>query len=71
MEASPLTTFPDKRAQRVSRFVDDVPETLDPGSVYVSIEHATMVHLYNCVCGAKWSCTQMVILRDVTRLKVD
>lgn len=34
-----------------ARFVDDVPETLDPGNLYVSIEHGTMAHLCACGCG--------------------
>lgn len=32
-----------------SRFVDVVPEELEPGVFYVSLEHASMMHL--CACG--------------------
>lgn len=40
------------RADRLdARFVDEIPETLDSGRVYVSLEHATMVHLCACGCG--------------------
>lgn len=34
-----------------ARFVDDVPEVLDPGKLYVSIEHGTIAHLCACGCG--------------------
>lgn len=33
------------------RFVDSVPERLEPGVVYVSIEFTTVIHLCCCGCG--------------------
>jgi Family of unknown function (DUF6527) len=33
------------------RFVDDIPEQLDPGVFYVSMRYATAVHLCCCGCG--------------------
>ncbi len=33
------------------RFVDDIPERLDGGVLYVSIRYATAVHLCCCGCG--------------------
>ncbi len=33
------------------RFVEHVPETLEPGLLYVSLEHGAMVHLCACGCG--------------------
>jgi hypothetical protein len=33
------------------RFVEMVPEGLEPGLLYVSLEHGTMVHLCACGCG--------------------
>jgi Family of unknown function (DUF6527) len=33
------------------RFVDDIPEPLDGGVLYVSIRYATAVHLCCCGCG--------------------
>lgn len=33
------------------RFVEEIPETLDPGQLYVSLEHRTMIHLCACGCG--------------------
>jgi hypothetical protein len=33
------------------RFVEFVPEQLDEGALYVSIEYATVVHLCCCGCG--------------------
>lgn len=33
----------------VHRFVDYIPDKLDPGTIYVSIEHAVVAH--NCCCG--------------------
>jgi hypothetical protein len=38
------------------RFVELVPEALEPGLLYVSLEHGTMVHL--CACG----CANEVVL---------
>lgn len=32
-------------------FVDTVPDALDPGVVYVSLEYSTAVHLCACGCG--------------------
>ena len=33
------------------RFVDDMPETLDPGYLYVSMRYALAMHLCCCGCG--------------------
>ena len=33
------------------RFVDSAPEILDPGVMYVSIRHKTVLHLCACGCG--------------------
>ena len=33
------------------KFVDDIPELLEPGFVYVSMRYATAVHLCCCGCG--------------------
>jgi hypothetical protein len=33
------------------RFVDDIPEQLDPSALYVSMRYATAVHLCCCGCG--------------------
>jgi hypothetical protein len=33
------------------RFVEHVPEILEPGLLYVSLEHGAMVHLCACGCG--------------------
>lgn len=33
------------------RFVDDIPESLDPGILYVSVRYATVMHLCCCGCG--------------------
>lgn len=38
-----------------ARFVDDIPEQLDSGVIYVSMRYATAVHL--CCCG----CTREVV----------
>lgn len=35
----------------VPRFVEEVPEALEPGILYVSLEHASMMHLCACGCG--------------------
>lgn len=35
------------------RFVEMVPEALEPGLLYVSLEHGTMVHLCACGCGSE------------------
>lgn len=35
------------------RFVQNIPETLDDGVLYVSIEYATAVHRCCCGCGAE------------------
>jgi hypothetical protein len=32
-------------------FVDDMPESLDPGVLYVSVRYATAMHLCCCGCG--------------------
>ena len=34
-------------------FVRTVPECLDKGTLYVSLEHATMLHLCACGCGSE------------------
>jgi hypothetical protein len=34
-------------------FVEEVPERLDPGVLYVSVEHGSMIHLCACGCGAE------------------
>lgn len=34
-------------------FVDSVPERLAPGLLYVSLEHATMLHLCACGCDSE------------------
>jgi hypothetical protein len=42
------------RLNRVEhRFVEFVPDPLEPGIVYVSVEYATVVHLCCCGCGNK------------------
>jgi hypothetical protein len=33
------------------RFVDDMPEELEPGLLYVSMQYATAIHLCACGCG--------------------
>lgn len=33
------------------RFVDEMPEPLEPGLLYVSLEHGSMMHLCACGCG--------------------
>ena len=33
------------------RFVDDIPEKLEPGLLYVSMRYATAMHLCCCGCG--------------------
>lgn len=33
------------------RFVQNIPETLEPGIIYISIEYATAIHLCCCGCG--------------------
>jgi hypothetical protein len=33
------------------RFVEDIPETLEPGVLYVSMRYATAIHL--CCCGCE------------------
>jgi hypothetical protein len=35
------------------RFVEFVPETIDPGMLYVSLEHGSIVHLCACGCGSE------------------
>jgi hypothetical protein len=35
----------------VHRFVEDIPELLEPGVLYVSLSYATALHL--CCCGCK------------------
>ena len=36
-----------------STFVIDVPESLEPSRIYVSLRHATAVHLCACGCGCE------------------
>ena len=33
------------------RFVEDIPESLDPGVLYISMEYATAAHSCCCGCG--------------------
>lgn len=33
------------------RFVEEVPDVLEPGIFYVSLEHGSMMHLCACGCG--------------------
>lgn len=33
------------------RFVDDIPDEIEPFVLYVSVEHATAIHLCACGCG--------------------
>ncbi len=35
------------------RFVDHIPERLEPGELYISIPYATAVHLCACGCGSE------------------
>ena len=37
------------------RFVGEVPEPLEPGFLFVSLEHRSMLHLCACGCGAEVS----------------
>lgn len=37
----------------VPAFVEEVPELLSPGVLYVSVEHGSMIHLCACGCGAE------------------
>jgi hypothetical protein len=56
-----------KRVQRFApAFVEEVPRELDPGTLYISTEYGTVVHLCACGCGsevvtplhpAKWALT--------------
>ena len=39
------------------RFVDFIPERLDEGILYVSIEYTTVAHLCCCGCGKEVSIT--------------
>lgn len=34
-------------------FVNDIPEVLERGRLYVSLEHATALHLCPCGCGSE------------------
>lgn len=34
-------------------FVDEVPDDLESGVLYVSLEHASMIHLCACGCGSE------------------
>jgi Family of unknown function (DUF6527) len=50
------------------KFVDSVPEQLEPGVIYVSIRFATAAHLCPCGCGAEintpFSPTDWVLMFD-------
>ena len=35
------------------RFVEFIPETLEPGFLYISVRYATAVHLCCCGCGSE------------------
>jgi hypothetical protein len=35
------------------KFVDEVPERLEPGTLYVSMRYATALHLCCCGCGSE------------------
>ena len=37
------------------RFVEEMPEPLEPGVFYVSLEHRSMLHLCACGCGEEVS----------------
>lgn len=40
-----------KIARLTHEFVDAIPENVEPGKLYVSIEFATVVHSCACACG--------------------
>ncbi|MCR9118429.1 MAG: DUF6527 family protein, partial [bacterium] len=40
-----------KNKQIKHEFVDAIPEAIEPGTLYVSVEFATAVHLCECGCG--------------------
>ena len=40
-----------KHARLTHRFVDDMPEQLEAGFLYVSVRYATAMHLCACGCG--------------------
>jgi len=40
-----------RHRQLKHKFVDDVPELLEPGFLYVSVRYATAIHLCCCGCG--------------------
>lgn len=42
-----------RRQELQHRFVEFVPETLEPGVLYVSLPYATVVHLCCCGCRAE------------------
>ena len=33
------------------KFVDAIPEAIEPGTLYISVDFATAVHLCECGCG--------------------
>jgi hypothetical protein len=35
----------------VPQFVEEIPEAVEPGVFYVSLEHGSMIHLCPCGCG--------------------
>ncbi|MBL6853359.1 MAG: hypothetical protein ISQ86_08225, partial [Alphaproteobacteria bacterium] len=41
--------------QLTHRFVEDMPEVLDPGVLYVSMRYALALHLCCCGCGREVS----------------
>ncbi|WP_417480245.1 DUF6527 family protein [Maricaulis maris] len=40
-----------KNKQIKHEFVDAIPEAIEPGTLYVSVDFATAVHLCECGCG--------------------
>lgn len=42
-----------RRAEIIPKFVEFVPAELEEGTLYISIEYATSVHLCPCGCGNK------------------
>ena len=46
-----------RRNSLIHRFVDFIPEQMDEGILYVSIEYTTVAHLCCCGCGQEVSIT--------------
>lgn len=40
-----------KNKQIRHKFVEVIPETIEPGTLYISVDFATAVHLCECGCG--------------------